>query len=406
MCEKSMIVIILAAGKGKRMQPLTDTRLKGSLPILNQPLLIRLADMIYSSGILDKLVMVISPWQKEAMEELFSQTEYSSKVHFAIQDPPQGTGDALAQAEPFMDDFQQCLVLNGDILVNLEEVLPSLITHHNKIQAACTILVFPGKNKRYGQLQITSDGRVLAVKEKITGEISDEIGYINAGVYLFERDIFHILKNTPLSSRGEYEITDAISLLGKTRTIGAVKTHAWMSLENPLDLFQAQIFSPPNHHLLCMQFHSGGEIGFKASEGIFFEEGPELKFSDVIIRGPVLLGKETLLEPGTIIGPHTFLGNNCEIGSKTVLSNSLLMDSCRIGANCKISNLISAEELLIGENVFILPEKTDDTNYHSLEHFAIFGGKSIITANTKINQGCNISAHSLITNESKIPTKQ
>ncbi|HUT81983.1 MAG TPA: sugar phosphate nucleotidyltransferase [Candidatus Bathyarchaeia archaeon] len=400
-----MIVIILAAGKGKRMQPLTDTRLKGSLPILNQPLLVRLADMINSSGILDKLVMIISPWQKDAMEELFSQTEYSSKVQFAFQDPPQGTGDALAQAEPFMDNYQQCLVLNGDILTNLEEILPSFIAHHNKIQAACTILVYPGKNKRYGQLQITPDGKVLAIKEKITGEITDEIGYINAGVYLFEREIFQALKVTPLSPRGEYEITDAISLLGVKRTIGAIKTHAWMSLENPIDLFKAQNFTQPNKQLLCMQFHSGSEIGFKAVEEIFFEEGPELKFSDIIIRGPVLIGKETLLEPGAIIGPNTFIGNSCEIGSKTVLSNSLLMDSCRIGMNCHITNLICAENILIGENVVISPEKSNLKNSFSLENFAILGGKTIITTNTKITKGTSISAHSVITNDSNIDKK-
>ncbi len=396
-----MIVIILAAGKGKRMQPLTDTRLKGSLPILNQPLLLKLAEMIDSTGLLDKLVLVISPWQKEAMKELFSQTKFSTKVRFAIQDPPQGTGDALAQAEPFIEDFQQCLVLNGDILTNLEVILPNLIEHHNKIQAACTMLVFPGKNKRYGQLQITADGKVLAIKEKVSGEISDEIGYINAGVYLFEREIFEALKKTPLSSRGEYEITDAISMLGTTKTIAAVITQKWMSLENPFDLFQAQNFLLPNPKLLCMQFHSGGGIGFKAAEEIYFEERLELKLSDVIIRGPVLLGKETLIESGAIIGPYTFIGKNCEIGLNTSISNSLIMDNCRIGANNNITNFISAEEILVGDNVIILPEKPLNNNDLSLDNFIIIGGKTIVKTNTKITKGISKSAHSILTNDSK-----
>ena len=65
-----MISIILAAGKGKRMQPLTDTRLKGSLPIQNQAILIRLADMIETAGFMDKLVLVISPWQEDEMKDL------------------------------------------------------------------------------------------------------------------------------------------------------------------------------------------------------------------------------------------------------------------------------------------------------------------------------------------------
>jgi len=60
-----MIVIIIAAGKGKRMHPLTETRLKGSLPIQNRSILLRLADMTEKAGIMDKLVLVISPGQEE-----------------------------------------------------------------------------------------------------------------------------------------------------------------------------------------------------------------------------------------------------------------------------------------------------------------------------------------------------
>ena len=70
-----MIVIILAAGKGKRMRPLTDTRLKGSLPILNQALLLKLTDMLNNSGIMDKLILVISPWQ------LFAYPDQSKSIH-------------------------------------------------------------------------------------------------------------------------------------------------------------------------------------------------------------------------------------------------------------------------------------------------------------------------------------
>ncbi|NHK31262.1 MAG: glucose-1-phosphate thymidylyltransferase, partial [Asgard group archaeon] len=87
-----MIVIILAAGKGKRMRPLTDTRLKGSLPIQNQALLLKLTDMLNNTGIADKIILVISPWQLEDMKKLFEKTSYNSKVDFAIQDPPKGTG--------------------------------------------------------------------------------------------------------------------------------------------------------------------------------------------------------------------------------------------------------------------------------------------------------------------------
>ncbi|NHJ39774.1 MAG: hypothetical protein FK731_07050 [Asgard group archaeon] len=389
-----MIVIILAAGKGKRMRPLTDTRLKGSLPIHNQALLLKLADMLDMTNIMDKLVLVISPWQLEDMKQLFQKTPYFSKVNFAIQDPPKGTGDAVAQAEPFMDDEQQCLILNGDILAPIEEIIPRLLIHHKKLKTSCTMTVFPGKNKRYGLLQISNDGRVLKIKEKAKSEeITDEIGYINAGIYLFEREIFDIIRKTPLSERGEYEITDSISILGEKGPIGAIITNSWLSIENPIDLFEAQKFIKPSKHMTNMQFHSGEEIGLKAAEDIFIDEDTLVDFSCITIKGPVLIGEGTLIETGSNVGPNVYIGRNCKIGKKSSLQYSLLFDFCRIEDSCEISHLIGGEELLIGSNTKIKPEK---------DEYLILGGKTIIAASVEISTGVKIKAHSVIKKDTKI----
>jgi bifunctional UDP-N-acetylglucosamine pyrophosphorylase/glucosamine-1-phosphate N-acetyltransferase len=389
-----MIVIILAAGKGKRMRPLTDTRLKGSLPIQNQALLLKLTDMLNNSGIADKIILVISLWQLEDMKQLFEKTSYNSKINFAIQDPPKGTGDAVAQAESFMGDEQQCLVLNGDILAPIEEIIPRLISHHKKLQASCTMTVYPGKHKRYGLLQISEDGRVLDIKEKAKSEeITDDIGYINAGIYLFEREIFDIIRKTPLSERGEYEITDSISIQGEKGPIGAIITDSWMSIENPIDLFRAQQFVKPLKQVMNLQFHSGGEIGFKAAEDIFFDDETKIDFSSIMIKGPVLIGEGTLIETGSSIGPNVYLGRNCEIGANTSIRHSLIFDFCRIEKDCEITNLISGEELLIGKNTII---------NLSADDYLILGGKTIVVTSVEITKGAKIKAHSIIKKDTKV----
>jgi NDP-sugar pyrophosphorylase family protein len=390
-----MISIILAAGKGKRMQPLTDTRLKGSLPIQNQPILFRLTDRIDQAGFMDKLVLVISPWQKKQMKELFSQKSYANKITYAIQDPPKGTADAVAQAEEFMGDEQRCLVFNGDIIAHIEDILPELVSHHEKLKAKCTMAVFPGKNDRYGLLKVSSEGTVEDIKEKVKAEeISDEIGYINAGIYLFEREVFDAIRATPLSQRKEYEITDTISILGEKGKIGALVIDSWMSLENPLDLLIAQEFFPPTKEQLNMQFHTGGEIGFKAAEEIFFEKDSVIKFSNITITGPVLIGKGTLIEQGSKIGPHVFIGCDCEIGTNTTIKNSLFMDNCRIESECILSNIVSAEEVLIGKNSQLQPKKVNE--------LIVIGGETIISNKVIIKKGMKIEAHSAITKDVEI----
>ncbi len=397
-----MISIILAAGKGKRMQPLTDTRLKGSLPIQNQAILIRLADMIETAGFMDKLVLVISPWQEEEMRELFSQKPYANKISYAIQDPPKGTADAVAQAEEFMGDEKRCLVFNGDIIAHIEQVLPELISHHTKLKAKCTVAVFPGKDERYGLLKVSSEGIVEDIKEKMkTEEISEEVGYINAGIYLFERDVFDAIRATPLSQRKEYEITDTISILGEKGKIGAYIVDAWMSLENPLDLLIAQEFFPPSKEQLNMQFHSGGEIGFKAAEDVFFEKDSVIDFSGIAITGPVLIGKGTLIEPDSNIGPRVFIGKDCEIGANASIKKSLIMDNCKIESNCVLSNVISAEEVVIGANSQLQPQN-DVSLEEKVKDFIVIGGETIISTKVTIKRGMKIDAHSAITKDAEI----
>ena len=384
------------------MRPLTKTRLKGSLPILNEPLLVHMADLINTSDLLTKLVLVVSPGQEEQMRKVFADKDYSNKIEIAIQENPQGTADAVAKAEPFVGSEKQYLVMNGDILAPLDKIIPELLDHHAKLNAQCSMVVFPGEDKRYGLLRITKDGKVLDIKEKEeAAETVNEQRYINAGIYLFGEDLFDTIRVTPLSARKEYEITDTISLLGKKGTIGAIITNNWMSMENPIDLFNAQLFFPPKQETLKMQFHSGGEIGFKVAEDIFFEAETEIEFSSVVFTGPVFLGKGTLIETGSKIGPRVYVGSDCEIGAECIITESLIMERTRIGSNCNISSSIIGEEVVIGDQVRLeaIPFSKNLAKSHrnrdNFNEFIIIGGKALITRKISITEGKKIPAHSV-----------
>ena len=389
-----MIVIIIAAGKGKRMRPLTETRLKGSLPILNRSILLRLADMTEKAGVMDKLVLVISPGQEDEIREMFANEPYYDKINIAIQDPPKGTADAVAQAEQFVTDEKQCLIMNGDIFAQIDLELPEQIKHHEKLNAACTYLVYPGKDKRYGLLSISKEGTVLDFQEKAAeSEMSDDVGYINAGVYVTDISIFDAIRKTPLSKRGEYEITDAISILGEKGPIGAFISKKWVSLEHPLDLLNAQDIPKPDMIEPGMQFHSGGEIGFKAAEDVFIEDGVTIEFSSVKFKGPVLVGKGSLIVSGSKIGPKAYLGNSCEVGGKSKISNTILMENCRIGEKCKIKNVVAAEEVVVGDETEI---RTKEGKEMQLEDLTIIGGHTVFGSNLTIDFASKIASYSII----------
>jgi len=391
-----VIVIIIAAGKGKRMRPLTETRLKGSLPIQNRSILLRLADMTEKACVMDKLVLVISPGQEDEIREMFANESYYDKISIAIQDPPKGTADAVAQAEQFVTDEKQCLIMNGDIFSQLDIELPRQIKHHEKVKAVCTYLVFPGKNERYGLLSISDDGLVLDFQEKVsTEEIKENVGYINAGVYLADISIFDAIRETPVSKRGEYEITDSITILGKKGPIGAYISNKWISLEHPLDLLNAQEMPIPTKKQTNMQFHSGGEIGFKAAEELFIEDGVNVEFSSVKFIGPVMVGKGTLIVTSSKIGPKVYIGNDCEIGANTNIKNAIFMESCRVGNNCRISSIVSAENIVIGDDVEINSKISTEKEIR-LEDLLIVGGHAVLAKKLKIDFGTKIDAYSII----------
>ena len=191
-----------------------------------------------------------------------------------------------------------------------------------------------------------------------------------------------------------FSTTDTISVLGEKSKIGALIIESWMSLENPLDLLVAQEFFPPSKEQLNMQFHSGGEIGFKAAEEIFFEKDSVIEFSSIKITGPVLIGKGTLIEQGSKIGPHVFIGNDCEIGANTSIKKSLIMENCKIGSNCVLSNVVSAENVVIGMDSRLNPQGDND--------LVVLGGETIISTKVIIQKGMNIEAHSAITKDDDV----
>jgi bifunctional UDP-N-acetylglucosamine pyrophosphorylase/glucosamine-1-phosphate N-acetyltransferase len=386
-----MKAVILAAGKGKRMRPLTETRLKGSLPVLNKPLLVYLSEMIARTNLLDELILVISPDQKEEILSLFANEPFADKIRIAIQDPPKGTADAVAQAEPFVtDEDKVLLVLNGDIFAPLEEIIPKLLAHHKKRGAVGSVVGLAGESERYGLMKFSATGELLEIKEKVKEQSKAKSkGYINCGIYLFSNKIFDAIRATPLSERGEYEITDSIDLLSKQGPIAGFEIDTWISMENPTDLFKAQTFLKPDTALTNMQFHSGGEIGFKAATDLYVEVDEELAFSSAKIIGPTLIGEGTLVETGAQLGPNVFLGRDCEIGAETKIANSLLMDNCRIGSKCQLKAIITAEDVVLGDKIIIQPK----------QGFVVIGGKAILASGVQLKKEQKISAHAAVTTE-------
>jgi len=190
-----MKAVVLAAGLGKRLAALTAEKPKVLVKMGEKTLIEHNLDKLKRLGI-SQIALVIG-YKGEMVKEVVGGT-----VTYYEQKEQLGTAHAFHCAKDFIDE-PFFLGLNGDMFFT--DPLKDFIRLKPPALA-----VYPVKDaRRYGKLEI-QNGRLVSVKEKA---VEATPGYINAGVYLFPKEIFEWIEKTPLSPRKEYEVTDTIQMM-------------------------------------------------------------------------------------------------------------------------------------------------------------------------------------------------
>lgn len=212
-----MDAIILAAGKGTRLRPHTETVPKPLLPVQGRPIL----DWIIGAlPPVDRLVVVVN-YLGEQIEEYLARQPHVKNWTTVRQTEPRGTGDALMSCRGAVHS-DRVMVLNGDDLIGRAD-LDALA------RVPMGILAHPVDTpKDYGILFRNPDGTLHHIEEKPAGLIPPQLA--NIGGYVFPRRVFDL--TLPLSPRNEYEITDAVSQLAATGAFHVVAADYWLPIGN------------------------------------------------------------------------------------------------------------------------------------------------------------------------------
>ncbi|MDD5038302.1 MAG: sugar phosphate nucleotidyltransferase, partial [Dehalococcoidales bacterium] len=276
-----MKAVILAAGEGSRMRPLTYTRPKVMLPIANKPILEHLLIEVSKSGISD-FIFIVGYHDEQVRDYFGNGDKWGVNIDYCNQRKQLGTADALRSVENLVDG--RFLMINGDILVK-EKDIRSLIKKNDN-----TMSVIEVENVRGLGLVELRKGKVIHIYEKVEKPASR---LANVGLYLFTPEIFAAISHTSKSPRGEYEITDSLQLLiDRGHPVASHKIKYWLDLSYPWDLLSANESLLAESEVSCL-----GEIE-----------------DNVVMKGIVSIGKGTLVRSGSyIIGP-VIIGQNCDIG--------------------------------------------------------------------------------------------
>jgi glucose-1-phosphate thymidylyltransferase len=231
-----MKVVILAAGKGVRMLPLTETIPKVLVEINGKPFLYYVLKNLQKAGYTDFGIVV--GYKKEQIESFLK--EYHFKATLIEQKEQLGTGHAVLCAESFVGD-EDCVVIGGDNLWGVED-LKAINNNDDYNYISGMVVEAP---EHYGVL-IEENGFLKGIKEKP----KEFHGFlINTGKYKFKPGIFSILKSVCLSSRGEIELTCAIDVLAKTNQMKVVKIKSfWKDLGSINDVEPLSCFLKETWH--------------------------------------------------------------------------------------------------------------------------------------------------------------
>lgn len=336
-----MRAILLCAGEGKRMRPLTARRPKPMLPVAGRPIVEHLAAQLVQEGVRE-LTFVVG-YRREAVEEHFGKGEaLGARVDYAVQDPPRGTGDAVRAAHP----VGEVLVVHGDVLLPKGAVRRLLDAPGDAMLAAKVQDASP-----FGALDV-QQGKLRRVREKtpLAGP-----GLVNAGAFKFMGGLDAALRDLEPSPRGELELTDALNALA-ARGIAVVEAEGWHDLAYPWHLLDA------NEALLRgLQPENRGKVedGAHLLGPVRVGEGTRIR-SGAYIEGPVSIGRDCDIGPNCFVRPNTSIGDRCRVGNACEVKGSILMNGCHVGHLSYVGDSVLGEDCNLGAGTVTANLRHDD----------------------------------------------
>jgi len=320
--------VVLAAGEGVRLRPLTAKRPKPMLPAGTQPILEYVLDALIDAGVTD--IHLVVGYHANRVRSHFGSTYRDTPITYHTQTNQLGSGHALMQARD--GPSGSFLLVNGDQVID-SEIVAAVSTAHN---TTATLSVVEGAEAdSYGAVEI-SDGVITTLAER---PASGEFRLFNAGVYAFTQEIFETLETLSVD-RGELPLTDAIQALidDDSQTVSGVRTDSfWMDATHPWDLLA-----------LSRELLSRGWVEPQAdSDDCYVAETAHIH-PDATLVGPVVVDSDAVIEAGAVVGPYAAIGSSATIGAGSVLQDVVVDTDTAIGPNTTATDLVAGQGCDVG----------------------------------------------------------
>jgi NDP-sugar pyrophosphorylase family protein len=315
-----MQAVILAAGKGSRLHPITTSRSKAMLPILGRPIVERVMEHLAENGV-HEFILVVSPDDREVTRYFREESQLEADVRFVYQPGRLGMADALRWAAPLLEgDF---ILSACDNLTSTSHVASMLAAWETEPRPTAILTLM-----RVPEQQLSSTGVVALdgqwvrciVEKPAPGQAPSDIASLP--LYCLPYEILDYLPELVPSTRGEYELQDALQMLierkGRVRGIMVDKR---LTLTRPQDLLAIN-----RHYMTASNDHP--------------QIQPQSVGPHTTLITPLYIEQDVRIGKNCTIGPQVYIERGCLIGDQAVIRNAILLRGAVVEQGANVTDAV------------------------------------------------------------------
>ncbi|MDD3519864.1 MAG: NDP-sugar synthase [Actinomycetota bacterium] len=358
--------MVLAAGLGTRLRPLTDLISKPMAPIVNKPVMEHIIELLKKHNF-NEIVCNLH-WYPEAIKDYFGDgSKWNTKITYSYESELLGTAGGVKKVESFFEG-QTFIILSGDALTDID--LKELLEFHKEKGGICTIALTEVEDtSQYGVVILDNDNRIMGFQEKpLMGEAKSKLA--NSGIYVFEPEIF---KHIPASSFYDFGRDLYPKLLKEDIPYYGYKHSRYWNDVGSFEEYQQGNFDALEGKVKV------NIPGIQINNGIWLGKNCKIE-EEVVMIPPLVIGNNCVIKKGAKLYGPIIIGDNTVIDERAVMYRGIKWGSGYIG---KDSSLIGA----------IIGYDTKIKNRASVLEKAVIGSKSIIEDGIVIHPSVKIMSN-------------
>ncbi|MGY5872380.1 MAG: NDP-sugar synthase [Candidatus Thorarchaeota archaeon] len=397
-----MKALVLTAGEGQRLRPLTTNRSKSMLMIAGRPVLQYIIDSLVENGIRD-IILVVGHGREELIDHFQMGGDQGVRMRYVIQHKQEGAENAILTARDELEGEDEFLLVNGDVLVEPEMVKRTL-TNHETIGGDVTMLVTLVSNpEQFGTVKIGPNGVVEKLVEK-GGPDRYVSNYAVAGVSVFNKETL-----TLLEKHGKMEKAFEEMISSGRQLSAAVWEKEWAEFTYPWDIHAA------NRIVMDRQLRGKGSFIAESADvhpsvviegSVHIDEGSIIR-PNTTLRGPLYIGKQVYIGNNSLIRDYCSLCDGVRIGYSVEMRNTMVFERVNVGRMTFLADSIIGADTCIeagaqlwnwrpGTTPLYLTTESETVEVPSRKFGAIIGDNVVIGVNTSIYPATRIGENSVI----------